>query len=397
MVYQNKKSKSGYKNESLLFKPPTRKIKPQTRLLLYVSAGGRCEFHNCNCYLMKHHLTHNWGNFGEMAHIYAFSKEGPRGNKRTRPDDKYLNNVDNLILLCGTCHKEIDKNKDEHPVSILRKFKKEHQKRIFYLTGLNPENKTTVVQLKGMVRGQVVDIPVNHVIEAVYPRYPVDPKGYVIDLTNLTDDDSKSFYKEAFKKISRDIDRIYEPGMDADKTQHVSLFALAPIPLLVYLGSKMSSKIPLEVYQRHRDTEKWTWKNDGESIKYLFSQIRKGANSNKVALIVSLSGKIHVSDLPNLIKKDMYVYEITINTLEPNPDFLRSKEDINNFKKKYLYCISKIHRKHPKLLEIHLFLAVPAPIAVLCGRERLPNAHAPLVIYNYNRKRGGYIKVGRIE
>jgi hypothetical protein len=85
---------------------PTRAIRPLTRLLLFVRAGGRCEFDGCNKDLLRHHLTLTEGNFAQIAHIVAFRQDGPRGNTGRRPTD--INDVRNLMLLCPECHKLID-------------------------------------------------------------------------------------------------------------------------------------------------------------------------------------------------------------------------------------------------------------------------------------------------
>lgn len=83
---------------------PRTKIKDITRLLLFVRAGGRCEFDGCNKYLLQHHLTLTEGNFAQLAHIVAFKPEGPRGKVGPRPMD--INDVTNLMLLCPECHRE---------------------------------------------------------------------------------------------------------------------------------------------------------------------------------------------------------------------------------------------------------------------------------------------------
>ena len=40
--------------------------------------------------------------------------------------------------------------------------------------------------------------------------------------------------------------------------------------------------------------------------------------------------------------------------------------------------------------KIALFPAVPAPVAVLCGRERLPKVHPALHVYDYDKNAGGF-------
>ena len=54
-------------------------LKQHVRLLLFVRAGGRCQFDGCNRYLLEHYPTLREGNFAEIAHIVAFREDGPRG------------------------------------------------------------------------------------------------------------------------------------------------------------------------------------------------------------------------------------------------------------------------------------------------------------------------------
>src|SRR2546430_38936 len=106
---------------------PSRSISKLTQLLLFVRAGGRCEFDGCNKYLLRHHLTLTEGNFGEMAHVVAFSPQGPRGARRLAA--KKLNSIANLMPLCPDCHKLIDTHADEYSVKTLRRFKQRHEDR----------------------------------------------------------------------------------------------------------------------------------------------------------------------------------------------------------------------------------------------------------------------------
>src|SRR5438445_13057633 len=77
---------------------PSRSISKLTQLLLFVRAGGRCEFDGCNKYLLEHHLTLTEGNFAQVAHIVAFKVAGPRGREGPRPEG--INDVANLMRLC---------------------------------------------------------------------------------------------------------------------------------------------------------------------------------------------------------------------------------------------------------------------------------------------------------
>lgn len=58
---------------------PVRRLRDLTRMLLFVRAGGRCEFDGCSRYLIEHPVTLTEGNFAQVAHIVAFRIAGPRG------------------------------------------------------------------------------------------------------------------------------------------------------------------------------------------------------------------------------------------------------------------------------------------------------------------------------
>ena len=48
-------------------------------------------------------------------------------------------------------------------------------------------------------------------------------------------------------------------------------------------------------------------------------------------------------------------------------------------------------------ITIHVFPAVPVSVAIEIGRARLPKVDLPMVIYDYNKKRDGFVKALDIE
>jgi hypothetical protein len=277
-------------------------------------------------------------------------------------------------------------------VSVLQKYKESHEDRIFHVTGLGPDKKTTVVQLKARIAGQTIAIPVAQVTKAVAPRYPTDAKGHLIDLTAINSE-GKAFIEEACRCIKHKVERLYEPGMDVHETRHISLFALAPIPLLVYLGSQLSNKVPVDVFQRHRDTEDWVWKDSGIPAEYRFDKIREGRGHGRIALILSLSGKIKAEALPSGIDEQFTIYELTLANMEPNPTYLCQRDDLTRFKDAYQAALRTIARECGQCDAIHLFPGVPAPVAVFCGRELLPKVDPKLIVYDYDKRGGGFTPI----
>lgn len=367
----------------------TSRVSSVTRAALCGTAAGRCEFRGCNQFLFEHHLTLQQGNFSEVAHVVAFRQGGPRGLDGARPDD--INAIGNLMLLCPQCHKNIDDHEDEFSRELLISFKSEHESRIRLVTDVPPTAKTVVVAIKAPVRDSTVDIPPHDIKRAVHPLYAHAREPFLIDLNALSGVGA-SLYECARRKIDVEIARLYEQGSPVYDSRNISVFALAPIPILVYLGSRMSNKIPLQLFQKHRDTQDWTWKRDGVRADFELTKLRDGSDRGAVGLILPLSGTIDRTQLPPDIRDNATLYEIRLRGRLPGTDFLRLAADLESFAATYRRFLSLVEANHRHVRTLHLFPAVPAPIAVLCGFERQPLVHPHLLVHSNDGPESGFVQ-----
>lgn len=367
---------------------PGRDIPEKTRLFLYVRAGGLCEFDGCRRYLLEHYPTFTPGNFGQMAHIWAFSPDGPRGHEGVDPAD--VNHIANLILLCPQCHKQVDDHPDQYSVAVLRRFKRAHEDRIFRLTSTDPARRTVALRLTANIGDHAVEITHPAMQDAVAPRY-FNPREVVdIDLTRLRDHGTPAYWAMARAEIARKVERLYEKSQEDGPVTHVSVFALAPIPLLVLLGSQLSNKVATSFFQRHRDTQSWVWQDGPRSAAYTFEQRQAGTDPKSVALIYSLSGRIHASDLPSIIDITFSVYELGLSSEAPHPRFLKTEADLDAFRAAHSDAIRAIVARHEGVERLHVLPAVPAPVAVAMSWELLPKRDPALLIFDYDKQRGGF-------
>jgi hypothetical protein len=363
-----------------------------TRLQLLVRSGGRCEFDGCNKFLLRHSLTRMDGNFSQMAHIVAFRSGGPRGRKT--PRSNCAHSYENLMLLCHECHKLIDTHPDRYTTKTLRLFKRQHEQRIHQLTGTAPDRQTTIVVLKAMIGKHHVEISPSQIQDAIAPLYP-NSEPFIIDLTGIPDSADEAFWRTATMAIDVQCERLYSTRFDGLSPRHLSVFALAPIPLLVHLGSRLSSKIPHDLYQRHRGSEDWKWKTTGDPVKYAFEKTCHGSDKLKVALVVSLSGTVPIESLTPHVGSDCTVYTIALDGETPNPGFLRQRRDLLAFEQVYRELLAVILHDHGVVDELHIFPAVPAPIAIVLGREPLPKVHPAIIIYDYSKSKDGFTQTKR--
>lgn len=364
----------------------SRRVRSDVKLQLYVRAGGRCEYDGCNRYLLQHHVTGTTGNFAEMAHIVAFRQRGPRGDVTDRPDD--INAFENLLLLCGICHTHIDTHTAECPRDTLEKYKKAHEDRIYRLTECGPDRKTTTLRVRGKIGGQPVRISKADVWAACAPRYP-DDYGQDIDLTEF-DDRAPGFVDLAATRIGQCVSEMLSSRIDAPSVEHVSVFALAPIPLLMKLGRCLSNKIAAEFFQRHRDTGDWTWKEGLPARVFVSRLLHRGTDRSKIALLLSLSG-----DVQPTIDPTYSVFEIRPEE-DPHPMLVRQRGDLDAFRQKYHEVLESVRRDHPDASEIHVYPALPAPAAVLCGYELFPKLPPALVVYDRTHPSGAWERTLRI-
>lgn len=374
-------------------KKPSRKIPPTTRLFLYVRAGGRCEFDGCNRYLLEHHVTKAEGNFAEMAHIWAFSDGGPRANKEATD----IHDISNLMLLCPECHKHVDDRPEEFSADVLRSHKKAHEDRVFQLTDTKPDRDTVAVVLRSKIAGKPVTITLAEVQRAIAPRYCSDRCLFDIDLTAFNDDPTEAYWNAASSEIRSRLRSFYDTRFDGKTAHHVSVFGLAPIPLLMVLGSLLSDKVPTTLYQRHRSGENWEWKDEGVEAEFTTEILREGADHKKVALLVSLSGLISLENLPSHVDKTYSVYHVVPTNVKPDRGILDLEASLEAFRTEYQRTMRLLVERHPEIQSVDVFPAVPAPAAVAMGRDLLPKRDPVLVVFDFNKAVGGFVRTLEIN
>lgn len=371
------------------------KIPDSTKLKLWVFSGGRCEFPGCNKPLWKDGLTLKEDNFGQMAHVIAQSSGGPRGNSKL--SHKQATDFHNLMLLCQTHHKLIDgKHKEDYSADTLKSYKQEHERRIQLQSSLADNMKTTLVLFKANIGLRPVNISLPQVYKSIQPRYP-EEKEIFLDFTDNVGQGTKDYWASIAKEITRQFKEKFDRGSNRPSPSHLSIFALGPIPFLVHLGNIIGDITPSDLFQKHRDTDDWTWKNSSlkSQVKYKISRPVKKAGARDVALLLSVSGYVQRSALLPMVPKGTPVYEIKAG--KPDVGILNSLADLLNFRSAFRATMNDIRDKYGHNVTVHLFAAVPAPIAVTCGQALLPKVDPHMLVYDYNHHNGGYVKALKIN
>jgi hypothetical protein len=374
------------------------------RRKVWVRAGGRCTL--CKRYLLEGDLTWQEVPLGEGAHIVGqkMSAGSPRGLDPLPEDAR--DTAGNVLLACETCHKEIDHKRTAGLMTTeeLHRRKREHEDLIMHLTGLLPDQRTVVLRMLGNVRGRKIELHQDTAAMTVirsgerFPAFPLSygRQGVEIDLRALPgeEDGTPAYYAAARAVIDETLRHKLAEGVVGDHVSHLSVFAFARLPLLVYLGAGLDDTIQTEVYQRHRARETWQWAPDGPDVDFLIDRPATSAGGRDGVLVLNLSGTIQPGELPSSVTT-LPTWRIAPAGTVPHPDILTQRADLDAFERAARNVFSEIEATAKSTETLHVFPAIPIAAAVTLGRVRDPQVHPRLRIYD--RTADGYQPVLEVQ
>ena len=359
-------------------------IDEKVKMKLWAVSAGRCEI--CNEPLYTDGVLGFDGNFGEMAHIHAVSEGGPRHKYHMTKEEK--NNFDNLMLLCPKHHHLIDSKPEEFEDGYLIHLKKMHEDRIRQLTDITEKESTKIVSFFSNIDNQQLFSSERVLKEAVLSagKYPMN--DCVIDLCaglNTKYEPTKALLLQKSSDLEKDFSFRFNSiikGRDS-----ISIFALAPQPLLFKLGTLINDQYNAIAFQCHRSGHKWAWKNSGDKVEYYIKKTKIGTNS-KVALVIDLSAKILDDRITSVLGDDVTIVHLTIDS--PNRDFVKTQEIQNDFVLCFRDTMERIKNLRPAPKIVHLFTAMPNSLAVKAGMDYMPKTDLPILIYEQAEVHRGF-------
>lgn len=371
-------------------------VSPKTKIILWSKAAGRCQFENCLEVLNIDKIRKTDNNAAYIAHIYGYAEGSERYDKILSP--KLETDISNLMLLCDGCHRRIDEKGiggKNYSASILTEMKRIHEERIELLASIKPNMDSHIVIYKANIGEHTPVITYQSVREFLLPNnYPAQNKA--IDLSfsgSYFRDKNESFWKTELENLQNHFDRDLFPLINDKSIHHISLFAFAPIPLLIKLGTLIGDKVLTNVKQYDRNLGSWNFLNIDTQTNY--ELVYNGTSKTTVALNISLSGTISNDRITSILGSDCSIYTLTID--KPINSFLINKKQLEDFTLKIRYVFDNIKLKYGSKIPLHIFPAMPISTAVELGRYWMPKADMPLIIYDENKVNDGFFKTIEIN
>lgn len=363
-------------------------IPSKVKYQLWAISGGRCEIRGCNKLLSESAFASKRYNVGVFAHIVADSPEGPRGNSLSK---ELADKIENIIFTCPDCHKMIDseENLSLYTVELLTQMKKEHEDRISQVTGITEDLKCHTITYFSRVGNSPNIFNENVLKNAMLPEYTTNGEIIRLYMENSYIKDNESIFWTLEKKNLEETFKEYVlPLLHKGKVSRLAIFALAPMPLLIRLGTLLTDKTSVCIYQKHRIPDEWKWLNeDIGDFEYIMEE--PNCNKSNVALNISLSGTIDNSRIYSVLGDDVSIWKLSIEN--PSNDFIRNKEQVELFNKKMREVFEVIKRKHGHNITLHIFPACPISLCIELGRVWMSKCDMRLSIYDENTSSNGFI------
>ncbi len=352
-------------------------INSTVRNTLWAKSAGRCYICNERC--LGTHFLHAIP-AGQMAHIVGAKPTtgSPRGLDEDLDDRE---GEENLLLLCHDCHKAVDQSDllGIYTVERLRAIKRAHERRIEQQTRTGGLKRTAVLRVGGNVRGSRLLASRRQVNDALVSAHllPVSESALVGDhecVIDLDPSDGPIYWQAAVAKLNKTLTRVRE-AIAEHSVEHLSVFAAAPIPLLVHLGFQLDDKTETRVFQGRPDTG-WTVVEHEKPATFTHTQTN--GTSNDVVLVVGVTGPPNREAFPEELK------DATVLTLAPANDeygslLLDDPQALINFTAAFRHMLAAAETTQGA--RWHLIAAVPVSGAIAMGRALMRDAQPPTFVY----------------
>jgi 5-methylcytosine-specific restriction endonuclease McrA len=366
-------------------------VPESTRIRVWAKSAGRCVL--CASYLLDGADTF-WHAIpvGQVAHIVGAvsGKNAPRGESELDAIERA--SEENLLLLCYRCHKRIDDktHRSNYTVDFLTGKKQSHERRVREVTDFATLRPTSVVTVSADIRGTAAPVSLAQVAEAL--RY----EGY----TGMGDDTHNGAFTLhlagnandgwAWDAHRTDLNRLTSrvaEAIEAGDIESVSVFALAPIPSLVYLGSRLDDKTETRLFRRKRvdDVTAWAWEDGITTPTFDIVLTQAHTPSDEATMIVELSSPVKESRLSSRLAS---LPRVTISPegQMPHPELISTRASLDEFARAWRKALAHIESEFSDVRTLHLVASVPAPAAIAMGRNRMRSAQPKLIVYQLDNE-----------
>ena len=371
-------------------------ISAATRHQVLLDAHGRCMFDGCGVDLTEDPLTGVRGNFATLAHNVASSEGGTRGIlylSHSLADDP-----DNILLLCETHHRLIDKvAKADYPAITLSGMRRrfcEEATRLLDTLALAP---TPAYCVAWPVHGQRIALPSSqHVAQALKPI------GARLDgqLRTINDNEATLRLLDGTALWTAMSTAVDQTAADILQQAHregyrAALFAMGLMPPLIALGAKLGNKSEITPMLRYRETGLWYWPvNEPRGEFYTINGLDQLSEREcEICLLLGLTA------LPESMRSTANSLGMSIVSVDARTEYLGNgalghPHDGATFRQRMQELLHRLRDAHGART-VHV-LPCASNAACLYFGQAFDSYHPDLLIYDFDSEGHGMVPRLRI-
>lgn len=351
----------------------TRNITQATQHLLWARAAGHCEI--CGRDVTRDLVMGNALNAAQVAHIKADGKLGPRYDPSQSEEDR--NSIDNLMLLCHTCHKLIDDHPEEHTVEKLQQRKEQYETSVKRAIDSLKPHAANIVIMTAPLGGDSMEITKQECHEAL------SNCGLTVKNTkpfNIVIQDGADDLNNAVKIVNKRLARYKETVRD-ESIDYTAIFAIAPQPILIGMGLQLGDDGTINVFQRNREGAGWSWNDKAKPNRFEFDDTELStSDAEDAVLILSICGEINEKSIPTILN-DSSIPRLRLRASRQGLTSISREDDWFAFKEQAALASFKIHESCPNVKRVHVFPAMPTSANIAFGMAWNTRLIPGLVVY----------------
>ena len=366
-------------------KEKSRAIPNNTNLALWAKSAGRCQI--CGKKLYENDKFGIEVNVSQKAHIFAFSLKGPRYSE----DAFDVHSIDNLMLLCYEDHHTIDNSPEQFPVDVLQRVKADFERKVESVIDTVRKKSSVIYYASSISEFDSSPKTKSELNRALLDANLFSDANYFpIEIDNQYVIQDEQYFQTQMKALKRKKDRITS---SLEEAEVVSVFAIGPQPLLMYLGYLLNDETDIRVFQKFRSEESgWSWLAEQQTNAFLVERlfdhaVTNSAEISEVNLIISISAEIAATRIHAIKSDDIPTY--VLRSTYQGLDAIKSEQDVNDFISIFRReAIEQIRQDFPQAAIINMFPAMPVSLPIRMGMNYLKNVDVEWRMYNHRGEDG---------
>ena len=164
------------------------------------------------------------------------------------------------------------------------------------------------------------------------------------------------------------------------RDKHVSLFAVAPQPLLFKLGTLINRNYNVCVMQSQGSIDNWKWRCDKQTAKITTQRIEpKDTNADPI-ITFELTAKLSLDELQKEFGEGT-IYRITTPSCDSG--IIKSWRDLRAVIDEYRKVLNQIRETSSQIYKVKLVPIAPCSVSIEAGRQTMKGDPA-IMLYDRN-------------